>query len=124
MSSVPKISEAEWVVMQVIWNWYPIAANEVVEALAGSTEWSPRTIRTLINRLYEKGALDRTKRDGIFHYTPAIEESACIEAESESFLKRFFGGSLNPLVAYFLENGKLSPEEIEDLRKRFSSKGE
>jgi BlaI family penicillinase repressor len=122
--SIPRISEAEWVVMKVVWRRNPVTANEVVEELSGSTEWNPRTIRTLINRLTDKGALSRDKSGGIYSYRPAVDEDACLEAESESFLERFFGGSLNPMVAHFIDKGRLTVEEFEELKKRFSKKEE
>lgn len=120
---VPKISQAEWKVMKVVWNRNPISANEVVETMAGSSDWKPRTIRTLINRLVDKGALEYEKRSRAFYYTPTFQENDYLTAESESFLGRFFNGSINPMVAHFLQSDKISPEEYEDLRRIFSKKG-
>lgn len=57
MKEVPQISDAEWRVMQVIWDKSPITANEVVDKLKNNTHWKPKTIKTLIRRLVEKKAL-------------------------------------------------------------------
>ena len=51
MTKVPKISDAEWEVMQVIWDNHPILASDVVDRLAPQTGWSDRTIRTMLGRL-------------------------------------------------------------------------
>jgi BlaI family transcriptional regulator, penicillinase repressor len=65
---LPKISEAEWRIMQLFWKKAPRTANEVVEALKGKTDWNRQTIRTLINRLVQKKALCHEKQGRAFHY--------------------------------------------------------
>jgi BlaI family penicillinase repressor len=116
MSKVPQISEAEWEVMRVLWADAPQTANEVCAALADSTTWSPRTIKTLLNRLVNKGALRFTQQGRVYHYRPAVSESACVRAASRTFLKRVFGGALTPMLAHFLEEEQLTAEEIAELR--------
>jgi len=116
MSKVPQISEAEWEVMRVLWARAPRTANEVCAALADSTTWSPRTIKTLLNRLVNKGALKYKPQGRAYHYLPAVSESACVRAASRSFLKRVFGGALTPMLAHFLEEEKMSADEIAELR--------
>src|SRR5206468_1477883 len=53
----PRISDAEWQVMQVVWERKAATAAEVIAALAGRTGWQHRTIRTLLARLVDKGVL-------------------------------------------------------------------
>lgn len=116
MPKVPQISEAEWEVMRVLWARAPRTANEVCDALADSTTWSPRTIKTLLNRLVNKGALKYKPQGRAYNYLPAVSESACVRAASRSFLKRVFGGALTPMLAHFLEEERLSADEIAELR--------
>ncbi|MCL5280463.1 MAG: BlaI/MecI/CopY family transcriptional regulator [Planctomycetes bacterium] len=74
MKNVPRISEAEWVVMQVLWSKGTRTANDIVQQLKGRVSWNPRTIRTLINRLLKKGAI-RFEREGReYTYSPAVSE--------------------------------------------------
>ncbi len=122
MPQIPKIPECEWTVMRIIWKKYPITANEVVEALAGTTNWSHKTIKTLISRLANKGVLTYEKRGRAFYFSPAFTEEESLERESETFLSRFFGGSLNPMIAYFVEKGKISPKEVEELKDMLRQK--
>src|SRR5207253_5391223 len=58
MPNVPQISDAEWEVMKVVWERQPVTAAEVVERLGRERRWSPRTIRTMLNRLLAKRAID------------------------------------------------------------------
>ena len=123
MSKLPRISDAEWHVMQVLWEASPLTANNVVEALDGNTAWSPKTVRTMINRLVSKGALDFTKKGRTHHYYPLVSRTACAKAESRSFLRRVYGGALQPMLATFLEVEDLSPGEIEELKRILEERG-
>lgn len=115
MKKLPKISEAELEVMKVIWKHSSINTNEVIEKLSKSSTWSPKTIQTMLLRLIKKGALNHHKEGRVFIYTPNVAESDYLEVESHSFLNRFYDGTLNSMVLNFLENDKLSDDEIEEL---------
>lgn len=127
MTDIPKISEAEWEVMKIIWANSSCTANEVVEALEGSTDWKPKTIKTLINRLVQKGVIsykldDQDKKT--YHYSAVVLESECVKAESHSFLKRVFNGSLNAMLMNFLSQNEteLSKEQIDELKRILDKK--
>ncbi|MBI4663710.1 MAG: BlaI/MecI/CopY family transcriptional regulator [Verrucomicrobia bacterium] len=114
---MPKISDAEWVVMKALWEKAPLTTNQVVQALASKAPWKPKTIHTLLARLVEKGALvcDRTERE--YSFRPSVEAKDCLRAATRSFLSRFFDGEVAPFLACFLKNEKLSSEEIEQLKR-------
>ena len=57
MADIPKISESEWEVMKIIWNKNPCSANEIIKILEGSTEWKPKTVKSLISRLLNKNVI-------------------------------------------------------------------
>ena len=118
MKESPKISEAEWEVMRVVWRRYPIAGAEVIAALSKTNrDWHPKTVRTLLGRLVKKAALkaEQEKRGNV--YTPLVTERECLATASESFLERFFGGSLKPMLAYFAAQKKLTPMALDELHR-------
>lgn len=117
MTKIPRISEAEWEVMKVLWARSPRAAQEVVEALARRTDWHHRTIRTLLSRLVKKGALAFSREGRSYLYRPRVAEEECVKAVSESFLDRVFGGALQPMLSHFVSQKKLSKKEIADLKR-------
>lgn len=119
---LPSITEAEWTVMRILWERGAATANEVVLALEGAMHWKPKTIHTLLRRLTDKGALDYEKTGREFVFRPLVTERDCQLAESRSFLDRVFGGAVAPMVAAFVEQEKLTPEEIKEL-KRILGKG-
>jgi BlaI family penicillinase repressor len=123
MGNVPRISDAEWQVMKVLWAQSPLTANEVVEALEASTDWNPRTIKTLLNRLVKKKALGYREEGRRYLYFPRATEAACVREESRSFLQRVYGGSLKPMLAQYLENEPLSAEDLAELRRILDERG-
>jgi BlaI family penicillinase repressor len=114
----PKITDTEWEVMRVVWGKHPITAAEVIERLsAGDASWHPKTARTLLARLVQKGALEYEAQGRAYVYEPRVSERECIEAASASFLDRVFGGSLRPMLTHFVEREELSREDLAALRK-------
>ena len=118
MKNVPRISDAEWEIMRVIWQRHPATANEVIEGLAAAgPDWHPKTVRTLLTRLVRKKALDYKTNGRTYAYSPLVSQEECIATASESFLDRVFGGSLTPMLAHFVEQQKLSPQDLEEMKQ-------
>ncbi len=117
MKTPPRISEAEWSVMRVLWRRAPSSAGDIIEELSKDGEWHPKTVKTLINRLVKKGALGFEKVGRAHLYHPRVRESDCVAAVSESFLGRVFGGALKPMLAHFVHRKRLSAEEIKELKR-------
>ena len=117
MKKMPRISEAEWEVMKVLWGNSPATANQIVEGLSKRTHWQRETIRTLINRLVQKKALGFEKEGRQYHYYPLVSEAECVRAETRSFLDRVHGGSIEPMLAAFVEERRLSPEQLDRLSR-------
>ncbi|MCM3118498.1 BlaI/MecI/CopY family transcriptional regulator [Neobacillus sp. MER 74] len=120
MKEIPQISEAEYEVMKVIWNYEPISTPEVVEKLSNKSDWKPNTIHTMLARLVKKKALHARKDGRVFIYTSLVEKHEYVEQKSKSFLQQFFGGTLNSMILNFIENDKLSNDDISELKKILS----
>lgn len=117
MKSEPKISNTEWEIMRVVWMKHPITANEIIDQLtAADASWHPKTARTLLARLVQKKALEYEERGRAYVYSPLVSEQECLANASESFLERFFGGSLKPMFAHFVGQRRLTKKEVEELR--------
>ena len=114
---MPQISDAEWVVMRVIWERAPVTTNQVVAALERQSVWKPKTIHTLLGRLVKKGALAVEKLGREYCYRPHVSAEVCEKAATRSFLDRFFGGQVAPFLARLVERERLKPGEIEELRR-------
>lgn len=116
MADPPRISEAEWEVMSVVWEHHPVTAQDVFERLGNSRGWSLRTVKTLLGRLVKKGALGFEVEGKRYRYHARAQRAECVAAESRSFLGRVLGGSASPLLATFVREGKLTAGEVAELR--------
>jgi BlaI family penicillinase repressor len=111
--------------MRVVWDKAakdPITAQEIIDALTGRKDWSPRTIKTLLNRLVNKGALGFEEEGKRYRYWAKLTQEQCVRTESRSFIDRVFGGQAAPMLNYFVTHAKLSPDEISELKKILSKK--
>ena len=118
MKRIPRISETEWELMKVIWANAPCSAGQIIEALTRrDPSWHPKTVKAFLNRLVKKKVLGFSKEGRAYLYRPLVREEDCVEAASQSFLERVFGGSLRPMLAHFVEKKKLSASEIRELKQ-------
>lgn len=116
-----QISEAESVVMDVLWRRSPLSSEEVVAALAPHQDWQEATVKTLLNRLLNKGAIHAEKDGRRYLYSPMLRREDWVLDESESLLARLFDGRVAPLVAHFSRHRRLSAEDVAELRRLVAS---
>jgi BlaI family transcriptional regulator, penicillinase repressor len=110
------ITEAEWEIMELLWEKSPRKSQEIVALLEEERGWKRATVVTLLARLVTKGALHTEAQGNRFLYTPAVQRSACVAEETRSFLDRMFGGALRPLVAHCAEHHSLTKKDIAELK--------
>jgi BlaI family penicillinase repressor len=124
MTKLPTISDAEWHVMQVIWDaGGPVTAGDVVDRVAARQRWNPRTVKTLLNRLVKKAALGFEAEGNRYRYFPRVSRDACVRSESRSFLERVFGGAAGPMLAHFVSEAPLTDDEVRQLRQILERRG-
>lgn len=111
------ISEAESVVMEVLWRGAPRSAEDILAEVGAAQQWQEGTVKSLLNRLLKKKAV-KAERDGRrYLYTPLLARESYVSQESKGLLDRLFGGRVAPLVAHFSEQRKLSKKDIDELKK-------
>ena len=108
--------------MQEFWSRGEATSAEIIAAVAERQAWKPPTVQTLITRLVKKGALSFTRNGREYLYRPVVREQDCVHEASRSFVNRVFGGKLAPLLSCFVEQEKLSREEIEELKRILDQK--
>ena len=113
----PSITDAEWLVMREFWSLGEATSATVIAALEKTQDWKPPTIMTLITRLVKKGALGFDRQGREYLYRPLVDESHCAHAVSKSLVDRVFGGRVAPLLACFLDQKKLTKQDLADLRE-------
>ena len=111
------ISEAEAVVMEVLWRSSPRSAEEILAEVGPAQQWQEGTVKSLLNRLLKKKAV-KAERDGRrYLYAPLLSREKYVSQESKGLLDRLFDGRVAPLVAHFSEQRKLSRKDVAELRK-------
>lgn len=119
---IPNISESEWEVMNVLWEKAPQTANDVISVLQEQTEWKPKTVRTLLDRLVHKNVIGVNKDKRVYTFYPLYSQDECQRAEAHSFVKRIYGGALKSMLVQFVQDDSLSEEEIRELRSILNEK--
>ena len=118
-----KISEAEWEIMKILWhgnseNGFPL--GDIVKELSSSQKWSYTTIRTLIVRLINKGAVRANTNTGVYRYYANITKDECVQEEMHSFISRIFDDSPSRFIATLINDKEIDESEREEILKILS----
>ena len=111
------VSSAEHVVMRALWARQPRSADEIVAEVAKDQDWTDATVRTLLNRLLNKGAIAAEKDGRRYLYRAVLKQDDYVEEQSRSLLDRFFDGRLSSMVSHFSARERLSADEIAALKR-------
>lgn len=110
-----RISDAEHVVMEVLWDEAPLTAQDVVDRVDPTRDWSANTVKTLLGRLLAKSAIAHVADGRRYLYRPLIERGDYVSGESQRLMDRLFGGKLTPLVAHLAERDALTADDIAEI---------
>lgn len=113
---MPQISEAESIVLDALWRESPLSADGVISAVAEENKWTAATVKTLLNRLLKKGAVEADRDGRRYLYRPTLSRERYLNRESKGLIDRLFGGKVAPLVSHFSEQHQLDEDDIKALR--------
>jgi BlaI family penicillinase repressor len=112
-----ELTEVEWEIMKVVWARQPCAAGTVQEELARTRNRAYSTVKTLMDRMVEKGFLRIEKIRNLQLFTACVSEVEARRGEFRKMLKRAFDGALTPMMQFLIEHERLSKEEAAKLRE-------
>jgi predicted transcriptional regulator len=112
-----KLNDSEWTVMQAVWERSPSSARDVLESVQPETGWAYTTLKTVLARLVEKGALREKKRGNTSFYEPLVTRDAARQEAVRSLLDKAFDGTFGALVQHMAASEKLSRREREKLAR-------
>ncbi len=110
-----RISEAEYAVMEVLWQTSPASAADVSDALAKDRGWSLATVKTLLGRLVAKQAIAAAPDGRRYLYSPLIKRADYVGGESKRLVERLFGGRAAPLFAHLAEQEALTEDDLAEI---------
>jgi BlaI family transcriptional regulator, penicillinase repressor len=114
----PALSDAEWKVMNAVWEKAgDVSAREVLDATAAETGWAYTTVKTLMDRLVEKGVLGVEVRRNVSWYRARLQKARAVRSAADDLMRRAFGGAVAPLVHHLVQSRRLSPRDRAELRR-------
>jgi predicted transcriptional regulator len=113
----PNIGRAEMDILRYITDHHPVSVRDVAIHFSETKGHVRTTVLNVMERLRHKGYLVRKKDNGFFQYSPSVPKADLLRSLVRDFVARTLGGSLSPFVAYLLDEGKLSDEELTELRR-------
>ena len=117
-----ELTEAEWAIIQVIWENQPCAAPTVQEMLADSRNWTYSTVKTLMDRMVTKKLLKTKKIRNLILYRSVITKKQAQNCEIMRTVKRAFDGALTPMMQFMLDNTSLSQKQLNELEELIREK--
>ena len=111
------LSEAEWNIMESLWEESPKVGSRIVADMAGRVGWSRSTTLTMLKRMTEQGLIACEDNGRMRVYVPLIERETAVKKETDNFLKRVYHGSASMLVSSFIKKQRLTTEELSELRQ-------
>ncbi len=117
-----ELTEAEWDIIEVVWEHEPCAAPTVQEELAARKKWTYSTVKTLMDRMVAKGFLTTERIRNLILYRSAISQKDAQRGELMRTAKRAFGGTFTPMMQFMLDDNRLSQQELENLEEMIRKK--
>ena len=111
------LSDREWAVLNTLWETGGAELGELVARLHPHTAWSRNTVLTYLTRMEGKQLVRIDKEVYPHMYYATVDRESCRQQERRSFLHRVYSGSAGDLIAAFIKEESISPEERERLRK-------
>ncbi len=108
-----KISDSEWKILEILWEKGGATQHEIMAGL--DVKWNKNTVYTFLSRLEQKGLVlaEGTPKE----YRAAVSRGDCVAQEEENFLNKIYHGSAGKMVTAFLQEGRLTADEVEELKK-------
>lgn len=113
---LPNIGKEELAVLQYVQENAPVTVRQAADYFAEFGK-ARTTVLTMMERLREKGLLEREKSGGAFRYQPAVESTAVMKSLVGNFVQHVLGGSIAPFMAYMSEASELSSEDVRQLKR-------
>jgi len=117
-----KLTEPEWTIMNALWQKHPAKARDVVERLPESVNWAYTTVKTMLDRLAEKRAVDKQKEGNVGLYKPLVSRRQARRAAFKMMLDQAFDGAFGSMMHFLVQDESLSSNERKELIKILSEK--
>ena len=118
----PILTEQELEIMKIVWRTGSVTVRDVYEELLSRRKIAYTTVMTMMGVLEQKGHLKKNAEERAYVYTAAQPQREVVGNMVQEFVKRVFNGSAKPLLMHLIEDKKISPEELDEIRKLLKDK--
>ncbi|MBR3109263.1 MAG: BlaI/MecI/CopY family transcriptional regulator [Clostridia bacterium] len=118
-----RCTEAEWKIMEVLWDSAPRTMSEITKALEPSTGWTRHTVITLLKRMQEKGTVAVDESGEVKTYTPLLTQEEASKEQTNKLLRRVFSGKASLLINHLVDSGEISLKEMDELMDMMRKNG-
>ena len=118
-----RCTEAEWKILEVLWDSAPRTMSEITKALEPSTGWTRHTVITLLKRMQEKGTVAVDESGDVKTYTPLLTQEEASKEQTNKLLRRVFSGKAALLINHLVDSGEISLREIDELTDMMRKNG-
>ena len=108
-------TEAEWKIMEVLWESSPRTMSEITKTLEPATGWTRHTVITLLKRMQEKGTVAVDETGDVKRYTPLLSQEEASSQQTKKLLSHVFSGRASLLINHLVDSGEITLKEMEDL---------
>ena len=116
MTKSVELTRAEWALMQCLWQRGSASATELQKLLVEEQGWAYSTVKTMLDRMVDKGFLTTERNGNVYEYTPRLRRQSAVSRVVDDVFDRVLEGSLSPLVSRLIENRRLSASDVAELR--------
>ena len=114
--TLPGLSQSQREIMEIVWDRGEVSAIEVRDILSQKRDLAKNTVRTLLDRMEEKGWLKHREDGRTYLYSAAQPREASIGQKVLEVVEQVCGGSPEELVTALLDYRGLSPQELKRIR--------
>ena len=118
-----RCTEAEWKIMEVLWESAPRTMSEITKALEPATGWTRHTVITLLKRMQEKGTVAVDESGDVKRYSPLLSQEAASSQETKKFLSHVFSGKASLLINHLVDSGEITLKEMDELMDMMRKNG-
>lgn len=116
-------TEAEWKIMEVLWDHHPRTMADITKTLEPSTGWTRHTVITLLKRMQDKGSVTVDDSGSVKLYAPAITKEEASTQQTQKLLSRVFSGKASLLINNLVDSGEVTVKEVEELMQLLRQEG-
>lgn len=114
---LPALARSEWALMEALWTRGRGTAGALQADLQSTQAWAYSTVKTMLDRLVEKGYVKSRRVGNVYEYAPRVRRGAVVSRTIDDLADRVMAGSVTPLIHRLVERHPLSPDEIQELRE-------